>query len=72
MFELALAMRAGRPDSLERRADLLGHAPAGRVINGDKQFQPSQAQAFERSPADTPNSSGSIPFSTAMGEPEGC
>ena len=40
MLELALAMRAGRHDSLERGTDLLGHAPAGQVIDGDKQFQP--------------------------------
>src|SRR5207302_3996780 len=59
MFERALAMRAGRQDSFERRADFLGHAPAGHVINGDKQLQPSQAQVFEAETCDEPHGRGS-------------
>ena len=59
MLELALAMRAGRQDSLERRADLLGHAPAGQVISGDKQFEPLQAQVLEAETCDEQHGRGS-------------
>ena len=52
-------MRAGRQDSLERRAGLLGYAPAGHVINGDKQLQPSQAQVFEAETCDESHRRGS-------------
>ena len=51
--------RAGRQDSLERRAGLLGYAPAGHVINGDKQLQPSQAQVFEAQTCDESHRRGS-------------
>ena len=52
-------MRAGRQDSLERRADRLGHALAGQVISGDKQFEPLQPQVLEAETCDEQHGRGS-------------
>jgi hypothetical protein len=49
---------ASGKDSFERRADLLGHPPAGHVIDCDEQLKPPKAQVFESKPRDEPHCRG--------------